>query len=139
MSDRPTELPYEVPRAEWQQFLQDLTRERAGDEVTLEVLDPDLGDEVEVERLPLAYIEYDPKDDEVNVAVDGRDGRDAVVLREGAAHPQQIVADTLVPAAGGPPLLVLEVTGADGTQTIVTLHPATGADTDDEGAGPATT
>jgi hypothetical protein len=110
--------PHEIPRLEWQRFLDDLTEEHAGDEVTIEVLDEQLGNQEEVQRLPLAYVEYDPKDDAVIVGVGGRDGRFPIVLRDIIEQPQRILAD----AIGNDARLALEIAAADGSQTIVTLH-----------------
>ena len=58
--------------------------EHQADDVTIEVVDPTFGPNQEAERLPLAYIEYDPKDDVVVVAVGGRTARYPVLLDHGA-------------------------------------------------------
>ena len=61
---------------------------RAGDEVTIELLDPEFGDAFEAERMPLAYIEYDEHADQASVGVGGRDGRSRLcfVTRSGIPH-----------------------------------------------------
>lgn len=114
MSDDPQELA----RPDWQRYLEELTAQHEGDEVTIEVLDEQLGDEGEAQRLPLAYIEYDPKDDIVIVAVGGHDRRYPVVLHHLVEDPQRILADPHGPGD----TVALDVVGADGDQTIVTLH-----------------
>jgi hypothetical protein len=50
-----------------------------GHDVTIEVLDPETGDNPLVERLPFAGITYDHKDDVVVVSVGGRSPRYPVV------------------------------------------------------------
>jgi hypothetical protein len=100
-------------------MLDELTKARAGDNVTIELLDAEYGDEFEAERLPLAYVEYDEHADEASVGVGGRDGRYPVVLRHSIEHPTSIRTDSQ------PPLLPLavQIVGADGTQTLVTVLP----------------
>ena len=109
----------EIPRSEWQHFFDQQTKVHEGAEVSIEVLSLDFGDQHEVERLPLASLTYDPKDDVVIVAVGGRDGRYPVVLRHFIDHPQQILGDPSVPGT----VYALEVVGADDTRTITTLFP----------------
>ena len=57
---------HELPRSDWQRYLEALTDAHEGAEVTIEVLDQELGDQPEVERLPLAYVGYDPEDASAN-------------------------------------------------------------------------
>ena len=68
--------------------------------------------------MPFAYLEYDPKDDELNVGVGGRDGRYPVVLRHTVEHPRELRTDTVGPDVP----LAVEVIGGDGSRTLVTLH-----------------
>lgn len=111
---------HERPRAEWHQMLDELTMVRAGDDVTIELLDTEFGDNFEAERLPLAYIEYDEHEDMVSVAVGGRDGRYPVVLRHSIEHPTSILTDSR------PPMLPLtvQIVGGDGSETLVTVLPS---------------
>lgn len=113
MSDQPPELP----RSTWQARLEELTKQHEGHGVTIELLDQEFGDEAEAEELPLTYLEFDPKDDVVIVAVGGRDGRYPVVLHHIVEHPQRIVADR----DGS----VLDIEDDDGNHTIVTIHAPT--------------
>jgi hypothetical protein len=108
---------HEVARQDWHRFFDGLTREHAGHIATIEVLDNDFGDELEAERMPLAYIEYDPKDDMVNVAVGGRDGRYPVVLRHQVAHPRSIRSDQELPQVSW----AFDITDAENGHTFVTL------------------
>jgi hypothetical protein len=106
-----------LDRSEWQAYLDRLTAEGAGSEVTIEILDSELGDQPEAERLPLAYLSYDPKDDTVIVAVNGEDPHEPV-LRHMIPHPKVLLADALPPYVPW----AIDVIEADGTQTIVTAH-----------------
>src|SRR5215510_3420747 len=106
-------------RSEWRQFLDQVTKDHRVDAVTIEVADVDYGDQFETEQVPFAYLEYDDKDDAVNVGVGGKDGRFPVVLRHVIEHPQKVLADPLVPGAAR----VFDIVGEDGGSTIVTLRP----------------
>jgi len=113
-----TQSSEEVPRPNWHDSLESLTKKHEGDEVTIEVLTDDLGDQYEAEKVPFAYIEFDMHDDTLNVAVGGRDGRYPVVLRHGIEHPKRVVISTSAPGKQ----LTVEVIAADGVQTLITFH-----------------
>jgi hypothetical protein len=108
----------ELPRSSWESALQSLSQEHDGDLVTIETPALDLGDQLEAERLPLAYLEYDRHDDAVSAAVGGRDGRYPVVLRHVIEHPSKVFVATTGPNE----TLALEVVAADGVKTVITLH-----------------
>jgi hypothetical protein len=57
--DRAKDVIHERPKTEWHAMLDELTKVRTGDEITVELLDAEFGDAFEAERMPLAYIEYD--------------------------------------------------------------------------------
>ncbi len=109
----------EHPKEHWHKLLDDLTKARAGDDITIELLDAEFGDELEAERMPLAYLEYDEHSDEASVGVGGRDGRYPVVLRHSIEHPTSIRTDSK------PPMLPLavQIVGPDGSETLVTVLP----------------
>lgn len=109
----------ELAEGDWHPGLDRITRDHEGDVVTIELLSADFGDQLEAQRLPLAYLEYDPKDDMVIVAVGGRDGRYPVVLRHFVSHPSRILVRT-DPTSG---IQVVNVTDDDGSQTLITLQP----------------
>lgn len=117
---RPTTL-HELPKKDWHNVLDELTRVRVGDDITIELLDAEFGDELEAERMPLAYIEYDEHADQASVGVGGRDGRYPVVLRHSITQPTAVLTDT------EPPLLPLtvQILAADGSETLVTITPRT--------------
>jgi hypothetical protein len=118
MSDQGPELP----RPQWQARLDELTQQYQGHGVAIGLLDQEFGDEAEVEMLPLAFLEFDPKDDVVIVAVGGRDGRYPLVLRHIVEHPQGILADSV-----GHDRVALDIVDGDGNHTIVTIHAPTPA------------
>jgi hypothetical protein len=115
-SRRP-DIVHERPKEEWHKLLDELTLVRAGDDITIELLDTEFGDELEAERMPLAYIEYDEHADEASVGVGGRDGRYPVVLRHSIEHPTSILTDSRPPRLP----LVVQIVGADGSETLVTV------------------
>lgn len=116
---RPKDLIHERPREDWHRLLDELTKVRTGDDVTIELLDADFGDAFEAEQMPLAYIEYDEHADEASVGVGGRDGRYPVVLRHSIEHPISILTDSKPPRLP----LVIQIVGADGSETLVTVLP----------------
>ena len=113
------DVVHEIAKGEWHKLLDELTKVRAGDEITIELLDAEFGDGFEAERMPLAYIEYDEHSDEASVAVGGRDGRYPVVLRHSIKHPTSILADSRPPMLP----LVVQIVGADGSETLVSIIP----------------
>ena len=114
-----TDVAEHRPKEEWHALLDELTLARAGENVTIELLDAEFGDGFEVERLPLAYVEYDEHADEASVAVGGRDGRYPVVLRHTIEHPTSILTDSKPPSLP----LAIQIVGADESQTLITVLP----------------
>jgi hypothetical protein len=113
----------ELPRDRWHDFFEDLSRAMEGWDITLEVLDEVSGEDLaalEAERLPLAYMEYDHKDDVFIIAVGGRDKR-FPVLRHMIDRPRHIYADVMSPAMPWAVLVVAE----DGARTLATIHERT--------------
>jgi hypothetical protein len=108
---------HELPRAEWRPFFETLTKDYQGADVTVEVLSREYGDQVEIERLPFAYLEYDHKDDAFSVAVGGRDGH-PVEVRHVVEHPRAIFADPTLPNIPW----TFDVVADDGTQSIITVR-----------------
>lgn len=116
-----TQTRTERPLIEWRDFLERLTAEHQGDEVTIEVMNPEIGDQDEAERLAFSYLEYDNKDDVVIVAVGGPDGR-YPLLRHIIYHPRKILVDPPSPGSAR----AVEIEDQEGTHTIVTLRPRAG-------------
>jgi len=95
-----------LPKPEWSRFFANVSRTLQGKQVEIEILSLKLGDEIEVERLPLLGLAYDPKNDLVEVALQDVDH----MIRK----PKDIYVD--VGPAG---LLTIEVTSADDTREII--------------------
>ena len=106
-----------LDRNEWAGGLDQLTKNHEGGLLTIELLDMSFGDQHEVERLPFAYVNYDPRDDVVIVAVGGKSAKYPVVLRHMIWHPAE------VSVADGEDLgTVLRVTDSDGVTNLITFH-----------------
>lgn len=71
----------EIPREDWTEFFNTLSRQHEGWRVTIEVLDEDLGPEVEARKLPLKGITADVRDD----------GRDTISIIAGEALREHVV------------------------------------------------
>ncbi|MEU0966249.1 DUF5335 family protein [Streptomyces sp. NPDC005917] len=108
-----------LPRNEWKAALDRITEEHTGEHITIELLDPEVGHQYEAERLPFAYLDYDPKDDTAIVAVGGKSARYPVVLRHMIAHPTEVdVATHDIPEPA------VRIVGSDGTATLITFFKA---------------
>jgi uncharacterized protein DUF5335 len=106
----------ELDREEWESALDQHTWRHDGDYVTIEVLDPSLGDQLEVERLPFRYVSYDRRDDTVVIAVGGTTARFPVVLRHLITKPTTVSLDE----DADPPSLL--ITDAGSTSTLVSFY-----------------
>jgi hypothetical protein len=113
-----TKTAHTLERSKWKQLLDRLAVDHRGEGATIELLSNDFGDEIEAERVPLAYFEYDPKDDIFVVGVGGSDGRYPVVLRHIVEHPKAITVDTVGPDVP----LALEVIGGDDDRTVISVY-----------------
>jgi hypothetical protein len=102
-------------RTEWTRLTDRLTGEYHGYDVTVEVLDPAIGDNPLVDRLPFDNITYDYKDDVAVVAAARDPEHDDVVLRHMVHHPQEFVVD-LIPEGAA-----VKITDDGGTTTLVSL------------------
>jgi hypothetical protein len=102
-------------RTEWTRLTERLTAEYQGYDVTIEILDPEVGANSLVERLPFDTVTYDHKDDVLVISVGGNSQRYPVALRHVIHHPQELVVD-LIPEGGG-----LKITDSTGTTTLVSL------------------
>jgi hypothetical protein len=98
-------------RGKWEVLFDLLTKEHEGEFITIELLDPEFGAQHQVERLPFAYADYDPRDDVVIVAVGGRY---AVPLRHMIWHPSEV---SVAPDGA------VRVVEQDGTPTLVSFYP----------------
>jgi Family of unknown function (DUF5335) len=107
----------ELGTEDWAGYFGSIAASIDGMLVTIEVMSEQLGDQVDVERLPLQAISYDPKDDVLDVSVGGRGARYPVLLRHFISSPKTVSveeSDALSPSA-------ILVTDASGTRTLIRL------------------
>jgi hypothetical protein len=62
-----------LDKKEWKPFFEGISTVLGAKQAEIEVLSLDLGDQVEAEWLPLLGLTYDPKDDVLDVALEGLD------------------------------------------------------------------
>src|SRR5258706_13333359 len=97
-----------LERSEWRPFLDIVSKLLETKEAEIEVASLELGDQIEAEWLPLLGITYDPKDDVVEVALDGVDH----MIR----GPREIYLDN-----GAEALTSIQIVDANGVKQIVKL------------------
>jgi Family of unknown function (DUF5335) len=98
-----------IEKPEWQTFFDTLSKALLGMHAEIEVASLALGDQIEAEWLPLLGIAYDPKDDVLEIALDGLDHL--------IHKPRELYADS-----GAGALLSFEVIDADGVAQIIMLR-----------------
>ena len=106
----------EPERSSWPTYFDSVTASIEGMLVTVELMDEQLGDQTDIERLPVQAISYDPRDDVLEVAVGGRGTRYPVVLRHFISNPTTISVEELE----GRPSAIL-VTDPGGVRTLIRL------------------
>src|SRR6266403_139629 len=97
-----------LPKTEWREFFDRMSKPLLGKWAEIEVAELDLGDQVVAEWVPLIGITYDSQDDLLDVALD----RANRLIR----HPREIVVEE---AETG--LASVAVVDADGARHIVRL------------------
>jgi hypothetical protein len=97
-----------LEKAQWRPFLDTVSKLLVAKEAEIEVASLSLGDQVQVEWLPLLGITYDPNDDIVEIALDGLDHM--------IHKPREIYLDN-----GAGTVTSLEIVDADGVKQIVKL------------------
>jgi Family of unknown function (DUF5335) len=97
-----------LEKPQWRRFFDAMSKILEAKVAEVEVASLDLGDQTQAEWLPLIGIAYDPRDDAVEIALDGLDH----MIRK----PREIYLDD---AAAG--LTSLEIVDADGVRQIVKL------------------
>jgi len=106
----------ELSAETWGKYFESIAPDIEGLLVTVELMSEELGDQTDVERMPLQTIGYDHKDDVFEVAVGGRGTRYPVVLRH-IYNPRTIGLEE----AGPPTPSAILVTDADGVRTLIRL------------------
>jgi hypothetical protein len=98
-----------LDKKRWRAFFDGVTTMLEGKQAEIEVASLRLGDQVEAEWLPLLGIAYDPKDDIVEVALEGLDHL--------IPKPREIYIDDDVEG-----LMALEIVEDDGAKQIIQLR-----------------
>ncbi len=107
----------ELAAEKWVEYFDSIASRIEGQLVTIEVMSEELGDQTDIERLPVQAIGYDPKDNMLEVSVGGRGPRYPVVLRHFISDPQTISIEEsghLTPKA-------ILVADASGVRTLIRL------------------
>ena len=97
-----------LDKTQWETYLDNVAKHLDAEQVEIEVAGLDLGDQIETEWVPLIGISYDPKDDEVSVAVVGAEHL--------VPKPAEIVVEDNVDG-----LHWIDIKDGDGHQHIVRL------------------
>ena len=98
-----------LDKQEWKPFFDGVSKVLGAKQAEIEVLSLDLGDQVEAEWLPLMGLTYDPKNDLLDVALEGLDH----MIRK----PREIYVED-----GGVGLASLAVVDAEGARQVVKLR-----------------
>ena len=98
-----------LDKANWHAFFDFISKILEGKQVEIEVTSLALGDQVEAEWLPLLGLVYDPKDDLVEVALEGVDHM--------IPKPREIYVED-----GLEGLMSIEIVDAEGTKQIIKLR-----------------
>jgi len=98
----------DVPRRQWREFFDRMSKALTGKWAEIEVASLDLGDQIAAEWVPMIGITYDSKDDLVDVALDRYDH----LIR----HPKQVVVDEKNGAVAS-----VAVIDADGSTQVVRM------------------
>jgi hypothetical protein len=90
----------------WMQYFAELSRQAEGYDTTIEIMSPELGDQVEVRRAPLSELAFDPREG-ISVSVGD-------TVRHVIGHPSRVEAtdEPGVPSA-------LQFEAEDGTKTLL--------------------
>jgi hypothetical protein len=107
----------ELGAERWAEYFDSIASSVEGQLVTIEVMSEQLGDQVDVERLPLQAISYDHNDNVLEVTVGGRGPRYPVLLRHFISGPQTI---TIEESGRLTPKAIL-VTDASDIRTLIRL------------------
>jgi hypothetical protein len=98
-----------LDKQEWKPFFEGVSKLLGAKQAEIEVLSLNIGDQVEAEWLPLIGLTYDPKDDILDVALEGLD--------HVISKPREIYVET-----GGGGLASFAVVDDQGTRHIVKLR-----------------
>jgi hypothetical protein len=110
-------MTQQMEPGQWVEYFDVLAPSLEGLLVTIEVMSEQLGDQIDVERLPLQTIGYDHKDKVLEIAVGGRGVRYPVLLRHFIYNPQTI---SIAESGSERPSAIL-ITDAGGVRTLIRL------------------
>ncbi|MBF9231952.1 DUF5335 domain-containing protein [Microvirga alba] len=100
---------HKLHQGEWRAFCDRVSKGLAGKLAEVQIASPAIGSQIEAKWLPLLGLVYDPKEESIEIALDGLDH----IIQK----PQEFYVDESV--AG---LANFEIIGVDGTKHIVTLR-----------------
>jgi hypothetical protein len=108
----------ELPRETWRFYFDELSKIIGTVEATVEVVGPDVGDQIEADHLILTGITYDDRDDIVVIGLDapGPPPEDVERIVE---EPQRILIAT---GAAPPEEMVIDIEDAQQHKTIVRIE-----------------
>lgn len=98
-----------IDKAHWRDFLDGVTQDLVGAQAEMEVAGLSLGSQIEAQWLSLFGLNYDPRADMIEVALDGVDHM--------VHAPRELWADV-----GDSGLITLEIVGADDNRRIIKLR-----------------
>jgi hypothetical protein len=109
----------EIPREDWSHFFDEFSRQHEGWLVTSELLDPKLGDQLEVENQSFRGIvaEVRRKPGVIEVFTENRE-------KESTAHVIEEPARVWIDESGEGAGVALEIESKDGTKTLLRLRSA---------------
>ena len=108
----------ELGAERWGEYFDSLAPSIEGMLVTIELIGEQIGDQIEVERLPLQTIGYDHHDNVLEIAVGGRGPRFPVLLRHFIFTPRTI---SIEESGRSTPSAIL-VTDDSDTRTLIRLY-----------------
>jgi hypothetical protein len=98
----------QLEKSQWRVYFDRMSASLVGKRAEIEVIALDLGDQVQAEWLPLIGISYDPKNDIIEVALEGLDHL--------IHKPREVFVEE-----NGPELSSLEIVDAAGVRQLVLL------------------
>ena len=110
----------ELEQSDWKSFLDDLSQELPTSDIRIEIISPELGDEVEGAGLLLHAMSYDPRSDEFEVVAGHGTPRTPAMIHHRVEHPRHIWVDSragILPAS-------IAVDAEDGTRTLLRIAQA---------------
>jgi hypothetical protein len=102
-------MAMQLEKSQWRTYFDRMSKALVGKRAEIEVASLTLGDQIEAEWLPLLGISYDPKDDVIDVALEGVDHL--------IHKPREVYVEQ-----DGLELSSIEVIDAEGTRQIVLLR-----------------